>query len=364
MRNILITKICIILGTRPEIIKMSPIVRACEEKGVEYFILHTGQHYSYEMDKAFFDDLELPNPKYNLDVGSGTHAVQTARILTGIEEVLLKEKPDVVLVQGDTNTVMAGALAASKLHIKIGHVEAGLRSYDRNMPEEINRIIADHISDYLFAPTETSRQNLLAEGISDDKIFVTGNTVVDAVFQNLKISKKHMNVLSRLGISPQKYFLVTMHRAENVDIKERLESVLDALRELRVKYDMPIIFPMHPRTAKMVETFGLSLDDIVVLPPQGYLEFLQLEENAFVILTDSGGLQEEGCILGTPCVTLRDNTERPETIDVGANVLAGADKGIILKCVDDWNNSDSKWNNPFGDGTCANLCIKNIYENF
>ena len=263
---------------------------------------------TYEMDKAFFNDLELPEPKYNLDVGSGTHAVQTAKILTGIEEVLLKEKPDVVLVQGDTNTVMAGALAASKLHIKIGHVEAGLRSYDRSMPEEINRIIADHISDYLFAPTETSRQNLLAEGIPNEKIFVTGNTVVDAVYQNLEISKKHMDVLAKLGVSPKKYFLATLHRAENVDVKERLASVLDALRELWAKYDMPIIFPMHPRTAKMVEMFGLSLEGITVLPPQGYLEFLQLEENAFVILTDSGGLQEEGCILGTPCVTLRDNT--------------------------------------------------------
>ena len=302
------------------------------------------------MDKAFFDDLELPKPKYNLDVGSGTHAVQTAKILTGIEEVLLKEKPDVVLVQGDTNTVMAGALAASKLHIKIGHVEAGLRSYDRSMPEEINRIIADHISDYLFAPTETSRQNLLAEGIPDEKIFVTGNTVVDAVYQNLEISKKHMDVLSKIGVSPKKYFLATMHRAENVDIKERLASVLDALRELWAKYDMPIIFPMHPRTAKMVETFGLSLEGITVLPPQGYLEFLQLEENAFVILTDSGGLQEEGCILGTPCVTLRDNTERPETIDVGANVLAGADKGKIIACVEGWSEVISGWENPFGDG--------------
>ena len=351
------TKICIILGTRPEIIKMSPIIRACESKNIDYFILHTGQHYSYDMDKAFFDDLELPEPKYNLDVGSGSHAVQTAKILTGIEEVLLKEKPDVVLVQGDTNTVMAGALAASKLHIKIGHVEAGLRSYDRSMPEEINRIIADHISDYLFAPTETSRQNLLAEGIPDEKIFVTGNTVVDAVYQNLEISKKHIDILSKLGVYPKKYFLATMHRAENVDVKERLSSVLDALRELQAKYDMPIIFPMHPRTSKMVDTFGLSLDGITVLPPLGYLEFLQLEENAFVILTDSGGLQEEGCILGTPCVTLRDNTERPETIDVGANVLAGADTEMILECVEEWSKGFEEWENPFGDGYAA---IKSI----
>lgn len=352
------TKVAIILGTRPEIIKMSPIIRACEEKSVEYFILHTGQHYSYEMDRAFFNDMELPEPKYNLDVGSGTHAVQTAKILTGIEDVLIKEKPDVVLVQGDTNTVMAGALAASKLHIKVGHVEAGLRSYDRTMPEEINRIIADHISDYLYAPTETSRQNLLKEGIPDEKIFVTGNTVVDAVYQNLEISKKHFNVLSDLGITSKNYFLVTMHRAENVDVKERLSSVLEALRFISEKYSLPVIFPMHPRTAKMVKEYGLSLEGITVLKPLGYLEFLQLEKHARVILTDSGGLQEEGCILGTPCVTLRDNTERPETVDVGANVLAGIDSRNILNCVSNISEN-GKWINPFGDGKTAYYVLSN-----
>jgi len=343
------TKVAIILGTRPEIIKMSPIIRACEEKSVEYFILHTGQHYSYEMDRAFFNDMELPDPKYNLDVGSGTHAVQTAKILTGIEDILIKEKPDVVLVQGDTNTVMAGALAASKLHIKVGHVEAGLRSYDRTMPEEINRIIADHISDYLYAPTETSRQNLLKEGIPDEKIFVTGNTVVDAVYQNLEISEKHFNVLSDLGITSKNYFLVTMHRAENVDVKERISNVLEALRFISKKYSLPVIFPMHPRTVKMVKEFGLSLEDITVLKPLGYLEFLQLEKHARVILTDSGGLQEEGCILGTPCVTLRDNTERPETVEVGANVLAGTNTLKILSCVHCWINYSNHWNHPFGN---------------
>jgi len=353
------TKVAIILGTRPEIIKMSPIIRVCKEKSVDYFILHTGQHYSYEMDKAFFNDMELPEPKYNLDVGSGTHAVQTAKILTGIEDILIKEKPDVVLVQGDTNTVMAGALAASKLHIKIGHVEAGLRSYDMSMPEEINRIIADHISDYLYAPTETSRQNLLKEGIPDEKIFVTGNTVVDAVYQNLEISEKHFNVLSDLGITSKNYFLVTMHRAENVDVKERLNSVLEALRLISIKYSLPVIFPMHPRTVKMVKEFGLSLEGITVLKPLGYLEFLQLEKHARVILTDSGGLQEEGCILGTPCVTLRDNTERPETVDVGANVLAGTDTEIILISISQISK-DATWSNPFGDGRSAEKILDSI----
>ena len=183
-------KLSIILGTRPEIIKMSPLIRECEKRNLDYFVLHTGQHYSYEMDRAFFDDLELPEPAYNLDVGSGSHAEQTGKIMEGIEKVIIKEKPDVVLVQGDTNTVLAGTLAASKIHIKVGHVEAGLRSYDRSMPEEINRVVADHVSDYLFAPTELSKQNLLKEGIEESKIFVTGNTIVDAIFQNLEISNK------------------------------------------------------------------------------------------------------------------------------------------------------------------------------
>lgn len=346
-------KLCIVLGTRPEIIKLSPLIRACEEKHLDYFILHTGQHYSYEMDKTFFEELELPEPKYNLDVGSGTQAVQTAKILSGCEDALLKEKPDVIFVQGDTNTVMACALAASKLHIKIGHVEAGLRSFDRNMPEEINRVIADHISDYLFAPTEVSQNLLLKEGIPNEKIVVTGNTVVDAAYQNLELSKKRMDVLADLGLEPKMYFLVTAHRAENVDVKERLSNILEALRELGNKYHYPIIFPMHPRTEKMVKEFGLSLDGITVIKPIGYLEFLQMEENALLILTDSGGLQEEGCILHTPCVTLRDNTERPETIDVGANVLAGCDKETILILAERMINTTTSWQNPFGNGDAA-----------
>jgi UDP-N-acetylglucosamine 2-epimerase (non-hydrolysing) len=353
-------KIAVILGTRPEIIKMCPIIRACEEKNIDYFILHTGQHYSYLMDQAFFDELELPKAKYNLDAGSGTHAVQTANILTGIETVLLNEKPDIVLVQGDTNTVLAGALAAVKLHIKVGHVEAGLRSFDRSMPEEINRIIADHISDFLYAPTETSRQNLLKEGIPDEKIFVTGNTVADAAYQNLEISKKHFNILSDFGIGTKAYFLATMHRAENVDVKERLSSVLEALQSISGRYGMPVIFPMHPRTVKMVKQFGLSLAGITVVQPLGYLEFLQLEENARVILTDSGGLQEEGCILGTPCITLRDNTERPETVDVGANVLAGTDIGSIIRLTERTMTDCKTWTSPFGDGDAGGKIMRQI----
>jgi len=209
---------------------MAPVIRECERRGQDYSIIHTGQHYSYEMDRIFFEQLELPQPDHNLDVDSGSHGEQTGRIMAGVESVLMADKPEVVLVQGDTNTVMAGALAAAKLHIKVGHVEAGLRSYDRSMPEEINRVVADHISDYCFAPTEVSKVNLLKEGIAEEKIHVTGNTIVDSVYQNLKIAMRKVNVLADLGLQPREYFLVTAHRQENVDSRERLGEIIRAWR--------------------------------------------------------------------------------------------------------------------------------------
>jgi UDP-N-acetylglucosamine 2-epimerase (non-hydrolysing) len=355
-------KISIIVGTRPEIIKMSPIIRECEKLKLDYFILHTGQHYSYTMDRVFFEQLDLPPPKYNLDVGSGSHAEQTGKILTGIEKILLKEKPDVVLVQGDTNTVLAGALAAAKLHIKVGHVEAGLRSYDRNMPEEINRVLADHCSDFLFAPTEKSRQTLLKEGISDEKIFVTGNTIVDAVFQNLKLADKKIQILDELELKKQEYFLLTAHRQENVDDKDRFEGILKGLKQLVEEYDIPVIYPIHPRSRKQLERFDLEIDGIKLMDPLDFLGFLQLEKNAKVVLTDSGGVQEETCILDTPCVTLRDNTERPETIDVGSNILAGTIPKNIVDSVSVMSDSNKKWDNPFGDGKTGKRIIKILQE--
>lgn len=349
--------IAIVLGTRPEIIKQSPIIRECIAKHLDYFILHTGQHYSYEMDQAFFSELELPEPKYNLDVGSGTHAEQTGRIMTGIEHVLMEEQPDIVLVQGDTNTVLAGALAAVKLHIKVGHVEAGLRSFDRMMPEEINRVVADHISDYLFAPTETARQNLLNEGIEDNKICVTGNTIVDAVFQNMDIAKKRANILNTLSIRPKNYFLVTAHRQENVDSPEILKNIIRGLEAIHKEYSQPVIFPMHPRTRKMVEQFNIPLSGITVIEPTGFLEFLQLESNASLILTDSGGVQEESCILGVPCVTLRNTTERPETIAVGSNMLAGTDAQRIVDAASVMLSLKKEWENPYGDGKAGERIV-------
>jgi len=357
-------KVAVILGTRPEIIKMSPIIRTLSNAGDSFFILHTGQHYSYEMDRSFFDTLALPDPAYNLDVGSGSHAVQTGKIMAGTEGILEKERPDVVLVQGDTNTVLAGALAAAKLHIPIGHVEAGLRSFDRRMPEEINRIVADHIADFLFPPTEIARKNLLDEGIPDGKIFVTGNTIVDAVFQNLKIAEERVDALRELNLKKRRYFLVTAHRAENVDDSERLGKIISALRATGKKHGVPVLFPVHPRTEKNLQSFGIDASGITLVQPKNFLEFLQLEANALLVLTDSGGVQEETCILGVPCVTLRDNTERPETVDVGANVLAGVEPGAIEAAAAKMLGSHKTWKNPFGDGKAADRIVQVLRDAF
>jgi UDP-N-acetylglucosamine 2-epimerase (non-hydrolysing) len=351
-------KIAIVVGTRPEIIKMSPIIREYEKKKIDYFILHTGQHYSYNMDQIFFEQLEIPIPKYNLKVGSGTQAEQTGKSLIGIEQVLIKENPDVVLVEGDTNAVLAGALGAAKLHIKVGHVEAGLRSYDRTMPEEINRILTDHLSNFLFAPTEKSEQTLLKEGIEQEKIFVTGNTIVDAVQQNINLANSKINVLKQLGLKEKEYFLVTIHRQENVDNKDRFQNILVGLQHLIKKYKIPIIYPIHPRSRKMMEAFNFKLDNIQLIPPMDLFGFLQLEKNAKLIFTDSGGVQEEACILGCPCITLRDNTERPETIEVGANILAGTNPLTILKSASLMLNKKNDWYNPFGDGNAGKKIIK------
>ena len=344
-------KIAIVLGTRPEIIKMAPVIRECHRRQLDHFVLHTGQHYSYSMDRIFFEDLELGGADFNLEVGSGAHGVQTGKILSGTEKVFKDERPDVVLVQGDTNTVMAAALAATKLGIKVGHVEAGLRSFDRSMPEEINRIIADHISNYLFTPTEASRRYLADEGIHDG-VFVTGNTIVDAVFQAKDIAARKTEVLNEFELRPKNFILATAHRAENVDDRTRLAGMLEGMRMAGEDLGMEVLFPMHPRTAGRVEEFGLSLDGIRAIEPVGFLDFLQLESNARLILTDSGGVQEEACILGVPCVTLRDNTERPETIKVGANMLAGAEPQKIRSATKKMIGRQG-WENPFGGGTAS-----------
>ncbi|MBI4267832.1 MAG: UDP-N-acetylglucosamine 2-epimerase (non-hydrolyzing), partial [Chloroflexi bacterium] len=250
--------------------------------------------------------------------------------------------------------------AAAKLQIKVGHVEAGLRSFDRTMPEEINRILTDHCSDYLFAPTEKSKTILLDEGITAEKLFVTGNTIVDAVFQNKKIAEERGSALATLHLKPKEYFLVTLHRQENVDNSSRFASILEGLIKLADKFHREIIYPVHPRSQKMVAKFELDTRGLKLVEPQDYLSFLQLESKASLILTDSGGVQEEACVLGVPCVTLRDNTERPETIEVGANILSGATPVKIMECAELMLSREHKWQNPFGDGNTAKRIISII----
>ncbi len=346
--------ISMVLGTRPEIIKMMPLVKECERRGIEFEIVHSGQHYSFEMDSLFFSQLGLPEAEHKLEVGSGRHGEQSARIIERCETVFEKSSPSVVLVQGDTNTVMSASIAAAKMGIPVGHVEAGLRSYDRSMPEELNRVVCDHLSSYLFAPTAVSKANLEREGITEN-VHVTGNTIVDAVLR-IKAMADVDGVLSKLGLKQNGFVLATAHRAENVDSEERLRSIVEGLNAVSERLSMPVVLPMHPRTRKMLGLYGIGIGEIVATEPQGVLQFVALESSAALCVTDSGGVQEEACILGTPCVTMRDNTERPETVDAGANVLVGADAGRIAAGAEKMVGADG-WENPFGDGLSAKRII-------
>lgn len=356
-------KISIVVGTRPEIIKMSPVIKECERLNLDFFILHTGQHYDYNMDGVFFNQLGLPTPRYNLGVGSGSYAEEVSKMLLGIEKVLVEENPSVLLVEGDTNSVIAGALSASKCGIPIGHLEAGLRSYFGGMSEEINRVVVDHVSNLLFAPTERAKNALLGEGITVERIYLTGNTVVDAVKRFTTIDYK-----MELPALVKRYMLATVHRRENVDNKERFASILVGLGMVAREFGMPIIYPIHPGAKKKLDEYGLratASKDIHFAEPCDYIKFLWLEKYASLVLTDSGGVQEETSILGTPCVTLRDNTERPETVEVGANFLSGTSPDTILDCAKKMFGKSGGWENPFGDGKSAERIIdiiRMIYE--
>lgn len=360
-----------VFGTRPEIIKLAPVIRAFEKRGIEPLIIHTGQHYDYEMSKIFLEELELHKIDYHLEVGSGTQAYQTGIAMIKIEEVLMEEKPDVTLVQGDTNTVLAGALASVKLRIPVAHVEAGLRSFDRTMPEEINRILADHASEILFAPTEDAKKNLEREGIVEG-VYVVGNTIVDAVLQNSEIAERKSRILETLGLEPKEYALLTAHRAENTDSEENLKKLVEIIESLPI----PVVYPVHPRTEKRLKSFGLwerleAKEHVVLTKPLGYLDFLKLQKNAKFVLTDSGGVQEESIILNVPCLTLRYNTERPETIKAGGNVLVGLEKDRVLCYVDKLLNDEEFYGrmasakNPFGDGKAGERIaeiLMDLYE--
>lgn len=320
------------------------------------------------MDRIFFNDLNLPQPTFNLNVGSGSHGYQTGRMLEGIETVLLKERPNVTIVEGDTNTTLAGALASAKLNIPVAHVESGMRSFDPEMPEEINRILTDHCANFLFCPTKKAKKNLLKEGISKSKIYLVGDTLTDATLYHIEIAEKRSIVLKTLKIEPKKYFLLTIHRVGNVDRQGKLEKILKAVKRLSELYDIPVIFPIHPRTSKRVKEFNLEklleTGNIKIVDPVGYLDFLVLEKNALMALTDSGGVQEECCILKTPCVTLRNETEWEETVEVGANILAGVDEKKIIRCVEKMLKMKKDWVHPLGDGKAGERILNTLFLKF
>ncbi len=354
-------KIATIVGARPQFIKMASVSRELR-KHFNEIVIHTGQHYDYEMNKIFFERLNIPEPDYYLGIGSGSHGYQTGEMLKRIEEVLIEERPDLVLVYGDTNSTLAGALAAVKLHIKVAHVEAGLRSFDKRMPEEINRVLTDHVSDYLFAPTETAVKNLHKEGIKDG-VYLTGDVMYDALLYNIKIARKKSRILNELGLRPKEYLLATVHRAENTDSKERLTNIINAFIEINEL----IVFPVHPRTRKYMEAYGLiekieKSPNILLVPPVGYLDMLVLEENARKIITDSGGVQKEAYFLKVPCITLREKTEWVETVKDGWNVLVGANREKIVKAIEEFEPSGETYNHRFGDGNASKRIVEILLE--
>lgn len=359
--------IAVVLGTRPEIIKLFPVIAELKRRKYHYLLIHTGQHYSVRMDKVFFADLDLQEPDILLGVGPGRQGEQTARILTRIERVFLRKRPDVILVEGDTNSVIAAALAGAKLGIPIAHVEAGLRSYFREMPEEINRIITDHLSAYLFAPTKGAMNNLTAEGIARSSIFVTGNTIADMTERYANRAAKVSTILRDLNLSPDHYLLLTLHRKENVDAAGKLKEIFQAIKMLCKEF--PVVFPAHPRTAKMVRQYRLTdrlkrIKDLKIIQPQGYFDFLALEQRARLILTDSGGIQEEACMLRVPCVTLRENTERPETVAVGSNMIAGWHREGILTATEKMLKKRRSWRQPFGNGNAGKKIVDIVEKAF
>jgi UDP-N-acetylglucosamine 2-epimerase (non-hydrolysing) len=312
-----------VVGARPNFMKAAPVMRALEKwPGARQTLVHTGQHYDKNLSDVFFSQLGIPEPDVNLEVGSGSHACQTAEVMTSFEPVVLKQKPDVVLVYGDVNSTLAAALVCSKLLIRVAHVEAGLRSFDRTMPEEINRIVTDGIADLLFTPSEDGDVNLQREGIPPEKIYRVGNVMIDSLVQFLPAAMR----CSKNGL-PERYALVTLHRPSNVDDSVSLRSILQAL--LEVSEQLEVFFPVHPRTRQRIEQFGINVRMLHLLEPVPYIEFLSLQRQAAVVITDSGGIQEETTYLGVPCLTLRSNTERPVTVTLGTNVLVGQDLVLL-----------------------------------
>jgi len=346
-----------IIGARPQFIKAAALSRVLRQHHTECLV-HTGQHYDYGMSGIFFDRLQIPKPEVNLGVGSGPHGQQTGAMLAGIETVLQERAPDVLLVYGDTNSTLAGALAASKLHVPVAHVEAGLRSFNRRMPEEVNRVVADHLSSLLLCPSQVAVDNLAREGVTRGVIIV-GDVMSDVLFwARDQVEAEPPETCRPLGLERGGYFLATMHRAENTDDPSRLSGILGAFNAL----DLPVVFPVHPRTRKVIESSGLALKPHVrLLEPVGYLEMVALTGGARMVLTDSGGLQKEAYWLGVPCITLRDETEWLETVEAGGNVLAGADRERIVETVRTFR-PPAQHPPLYGEGGVAARCVAALEE--
>jgi len=349
-------KIINVVGARPNFMKIAPLQELMQQyNNFNPILLHTGQHYDKRMSQIFFDELSLPKPDIYLGIGSGTHTWQTANVMLKFEEIIVREKPDLVLVVGDVNSTLACSLVATKLHIPVAHIEAGLRSFDRTMPEEINRQITDLLSDYLFTTSPEAEKNLINEGIDKDKIYYVGNVMIDTLN---KFRECASSVSLPSNVHFDKYALLTLHRPSNVDDKDTLNSILDALDY--IQKHLPIVFPIHPRTRKMFKTFNLEkrvnqMSNLILTEPLGYLQFIKLMMNAQLVLTDSGGIQEETTVLGVPCLTLRNNTERPITITSGTNILVGMESKAIIHQADIILNGDSKKGQipPLWDGKAA-----------
>lgn len=348
-------KITTIVGARPQFIKAATVSRAVRNlSGIDEVIVHTGQHYDENMSDVFFDELNIPKPLYNLGVGSSNHGKQTGRMLEGIEEILLKERPNWVIVYGDTNSTVAGALAASKLHIPIAHIEAGLRSYNRRMPEEINRIATDHISDLLFAPTLNALNILQKENLGERSLF-SGDVMYDSILYFKDISAQKVNLSQVVDAEPGSYYLATIHRQENTDDLKRLQDIFMAFSEL----DLPVIVPLHPRTRNILDDVAFR-SNVKIINPVGYLEMVSLLSNCIKVFTDSGGLQKEAFFMQKPCITLREETEWPETLVGGWNFTVGADKEKILQKVHHCNYGEQT--NEFGDGRAAEKILERLLK--
>ena len=363
--------VALILGARPQIIKSMPFIHLSnEDKQVKLSIIHTGQHYNYEMTKVFFEEFRLPEPTVNLEVGSGSHAQQTAKMMTRLEPFLQEQKPDLVVVPGDTNSTLAGALTAAKLNIPVAHIEAGARSYDNRMPEEINRRLTDHCSTLLFTATENCSRNLLKEGISKDSVNLVGDPMYDVLLQQLSKAERTA-IISRLDVKAKSYALLTLHRQENVDSLENLKRILDAIVQLK---KLVVIFPLHPRTRKHLRSFNLytklkEQKHVKLIDPVSYLENISLIKNATLVMTDSGGVQKESFWLKTPCITLRENTEWVETVQLGANYLLGSNTERIVKTAKEIIDNEEELckklgelPNPFGDGRASQKILKIIKD--